>query len=67
MVTLHNYSEPEESGSIPSMGKAFLLHPVWPTQPPTQSVLRDPYPGGKARPGRDADHSLPSGDEIKNE
>jgi hypothetical protein len=25
------------------------------------------FPGGKARPGRDADHSLPSGAEVKNE
>jgi hypothetical protein len=27
----------------------------------------DPFPGGKSRPGRDADHSLPSGAEVKNE
>jgi hypothetical protein len=27
----------------------------------------DPFPGGKARPGRDADHSSPSSAEIKNE
>jgi hypothetical protein len=26
-----------------------------------------PYPGGKARPGRDADHSPPSSAEVKNE
>jgi hypothetical protein len=26
-----------------------------------------PFPGGKARPGRDADHSPPSSAEIKNE
>jgi hypothetical protein len=25
------------------------------------------FPGGKARPGRDADHSLPSSAEVKNE
>jgi hypothetical protein len=28
---------------------------------------RDPYPGGKARPGRDADHSPPSSAEVVNE
>jgi hypothetical protein len=27
----------------------------------------DPFPGGKARPGRDADHSPPSSAEVKNE
>jgi hypothetical protein len=26
-----------------------------------------PFPGGKARPGRDADHSLPSSAEVVNE
>jgi hypothetical protein len=25
------------------------------------------FPGGKARPGRDADHSPPSSSEVKNE
>jgi hypothetical protein len=25
-----------------------------------------PFPGGKARPGHDADHSLPSSAEVKN-
>jgi hypothetical protein len=25
-----------------------------------------PFPGGKARPGRDADHSPPSGAEVEN-
>jgi hypothetical protein len=28
---------------------------------------RGPFPGGKARPGRDSDHSLPSSVEVKNE
>jgi hypothetical protein len=27
----------------------------------------DPFPGGKARPGSDADHSPPSSTEVKNE
>jgi hypothetical protein len=26
-----------------------------------------PFPGGKARPGHEADHSLPSSAEVKNE
>jgi hypothetical protein len=26
-----------------------------------------PFPGGKARPGRDADHSTPSSVEVENE
>jgi hypothetical protein len=27
----------------------------------------DPFPGGKARPGRDSDHSPPSSAEVVNE
>jgi hypothetical protein len=27
----------------------------------------DPFPGGKARPGRDADHSPPSSADVVNE
>jgi hypothetical protein len=29
--------------------------------------IRGPFPGGKARPERDADHSPPSSAEVKNE
>jgi hypothetical protein len=41
-----------------------------PTQPPVQWVpggTGGSFPGGKARPGRDADHSPPSSAEVKNE
>jgi hypothetical protein len=38
-----------------------------PTQPSVQWVLGVLSPGGKARPGRDADHSLPSSEEVENE
>jgi hypothetical protein len=38
-----------------------------PTQPPVQWVPGGPVPGGKARPGRDADHSPPSSAEVENE
>jgi hypothetical protein len=36
---------------------------------PASSTMgtRGPFPGGKARPGRDADHSPPSNAEVKNE
>jgi hypothetical protein len=37
------------------------------TQPPVQWVLGVLSPGGKARPGRDTDHSLLSVAEIENE
>jgi hypothetical protein len=30
-------------------------------------VTGGPFPGGKARPGRDADHSPPSSAEVENE
>jgi hypothetical protein len=36
-------------------------------QPPVQWVPGGPFPGGKARPGRDADHSPPSSAEVVNE
>jgi hypothetical protein len=38
---------------------------VGPTQPPIHWVLGDSFPGGKSRPGRDADHSPPSSAEVK--
>jgi hypothetical protein len=38
-----------------------------PTQPPVQWVPGVLSPGVKARPGRDADHSPPSGAEFENE
>jgi hypothetical protein len=37
-----------------------------PTQPPVQLVPGVLSPGGKARPGRDADHSPPSSAEVEN-
>jgi hypothetical protein len=36
-------------------------------QPPIQWLPGGPFPGGKARPGRDADHSPPSSAEVKYE
>jgi hypothetical protein len=38
-----------------------------PTQSPVQWVPGGPFPGGKARPRRDADHSPPSSAEVVNE
>jgi hypothetical protein len=40
----------------PAEAKSFFL---W--------VLADPFPGGKARPGRDADHSASYNVEVENE
>jgi hypothetical protein len=50
--------------------RIFLLAPasrlaLGLTQPPVQWVPGCPFPGGKARPGRDADHSLPSCVEVQ--
>jgi hypothetical protein len=52
--------------------KGFFLQPVCPDQlwgPPNllYNGYRGPFPGGKARPGRDADHSPPSSAEVKTE
>jgi hypothetical protein len=60
-------------GSIP--GTDEMIFPLasvsrqalGPTQPPVQWVLRGRFPGAKARPGRDADHSPQSSAEVENE
>jgi hypothetical protein len=60
----------EDRGSI--RGRGFFLYPLhpdrlWgPTQPPIQWIP-GPFPGGKARPGRDAVHSPPFSAEVKYE
>jgi hypothetical protein len=63
---------PGDRGSIAGRGKEFFLYPLCPDRllgPP--SLLSERYrgffPGGKALPGRDADHSPVSRAEFKNE
>jgi hypothetical protein len=51
----------EEFSSSPASRPA-----LGPTQPPIQWVPGGPFLGGKARPGRDTDHSPPSSAEVKN-
>jgi hypothetical protein len=63
---------PGDRGSIPAQAKDFSsslcgqtgsdAHPASCTM-----GIRGPFPGPKARPGRDADHSPPSSAEVKYE
>jgi hypothetical protein len=52
----------EESSSILGVQTGSGAHPASCTM-----GTGGPFPGGKARPGRDADHSPPSNDEVVNE
>jgi hypothetical protein len=62
----------DDRGSIPGRGKGFFLSPLCPDRlwgPPNllYNGYRGSFPRGKARPGRDADHSPPSNAEAKNQ
>jgi hypothetical protein len=66
------YGLPGDRGSIPGRRKGFFLQPLCPDRlwgPPSlvYNGYRGRFPGGKARPGRDADHSPPSTAEVVNE
>jgi hypothetical protein len=62
----------DDRGSIPDRSRGFFF---WPLRPDRSGAHPASYPigtggsfpRGKARPGRDADHSPPSSAEIKNE
>jgi hypothetical protein len=64
---------PGDRGSISGRGErifhlASVSRPaLGPTQPLYNGYLGGPFSGGKARPGRDADHSPPSSAEVENE
>jgi hypothetical protein len=76
VICSHNHSTVsdyglDDRGSIPTKAEIFppasASRPaLGPTQPPTMGT-GGPFRGGKARPGRDADHSSPSSAEVKNE
>jgi hypothetical protein len=56
----------------PEGGKDFFLYPLCPDLHGAHSAscpmdTGGPFPGGKAQPGRDADHSPPSSAEVENE
>jgi hypothetical protein len=60
----------DDRGSIPDGGIGFSSSPCVQTgsgdHPASYPMsTRGPFPGGKARPGRDADHLPPSSVEVK--
>jgi hypothetical protein len=62
----------DDRGSIPDRGRGFFSSPCVQTSsgahPASYSMgTGGSFPGSKARPGRDADHSPPSSAEVKNE
>jgi hypothetical protein len=62
----------DNRGSIPCRNKEFFLYPLCSDQSEIQPAsypmgIGGPFLGGKARPGRDADHSPTSSAEVKNE
>jgi hypothetical protein len=62
----------DDRGSIPDRGRGFPSSPCIETGSEAHPVsypmgTGGPFPGGKARPGRDADHSPPSSAEVKYE
>jgi hypothetical protein len=61
-----------ERGSIPDRGRGSLLYRLLPAgsgaHPASYTMgTGGSFPGGKARPGRDADHWPPSSAEVKKE
>jgi hypothetical protein len=64
-------SELYDRGSIPGSAGFFLLHCVQTgsgAHPASCTMdTGGPFPGAKARPGLDADHSPPSSVEVENE
>jgi hypothetical protein len=62
----------DDRGSIPAGAKDFSFILCVQTGSEAHSAscpmgTGGPFPGGKERPGRDADHSLPSSAEVMNE
>jgi hypothetical protein len=62
----------DDRGSIPDRGRGFFSIPSIQTGSgahPASYLMGTggSFPGGKARPGRDADHSPPSNAEVKYE
>jgi hypothetical protein len=70
--TIRNFQYIIHHESIPGRGKGFFLYPLCPDRfwgPPASCLMvtGGPFPGGKALPWRDSDHSPPSSAEVGNE
>jgi hypothetical protein len=62
----------DDRGSIPDRGRGFFLwllrsDRLWGLPSLLYNGYWGPFPGDKARPGRDADHLSPSSAKVKNE
>jgi hypothetical protein len=66
VIVVRSPTDAEDFSSSPCVRTGSGAHPASCTMGTAMST-GGPFPRGKARPGRDADHSPPSSAEVENE